>query len=49
LIRILDETPGRNGSDADLLAYHLKPLLRNAKDAEELREAEAFIDRLTAR
>tara|TARA_Y100000815_G_C13182675_1_gene439902 strand:+ start:425 stop:808 length:384 start_codon:yes stop_codon:yes gene_type:complete len=46
LIRILGETKGRDSRDADLLAYHLRPMLRNAKDAEELREATAFIDAL---
>lgn len=46
LIRVLDETQGRNGRDAELLAYHLRPMLRIAKDAEEWREAAAFVDRL---
>jgi hypothetical protein len=48
LIRILDETQCRDGRDGDLLAYHLRPMLRDAKDAEELREAAAFVDRLAA-
>lgn len=46
LIRILGETQGRDPRDADLLAYHLRPMLNDAKDAEELRRAVAFIDRL---
>ncbi|NIJ63431.1 hypothetical protein FHR20_000362 [Sphingomonas leidyi] len=48
LIRILGETQGRDSRDADLLAYHLRPMLRGAKDAKELREATAFVDALAA-
>jgi len=48
LVRILGETQGRDGRDADLLAYHLRPMLEDAKDAEELREAAAFVDRLAS-
>lgn len=48
LVRIIGETQGRDGRDADLLAYHLKPMLRDAKNAEELREATAFIAVLAA-
>jgi len=46
LVRVLAEAQGRDSRDADLLAYHLRPMLRDAKDAEELREATAFIDAL---
>jgi hypothetical protein len=46
LVRILGETQRRDSRDADLLAYHLRPMLRNAKNAEELRESTAFIDAL---
>ncbi len=46
LIRVLGETRDRDRRDADLLAYHLRPMLRDAKDTEELREATAFIDAL---
>jgi hypothetical protein len=48
LIRILGETQRRNGRDADLLVHHLRPMLRDAKDAEELREAAAFVDSLAS-
>lgn len=48
LVRILGETRGRDGRDADLLAYHLRPMLRSAKNAEELREAAAFVDKLVS-
>jgi len=44
LVRILGKAQDRDSRDADLLAYHLRPMLRDAKDAEELREATAFID-----
>src|SRR3954464_11854489 len=48
VVRILGETHGRDGRDADLLAYHIRPMLEDAKDAEELREAAAFVDRLAS-
>jgi hypothetical protein len=48
LVRVLGETQGRDGRDADLLAYHLRPMLGDAKDAEELREAAAFVDSLAS-
>lgn len=46
LIRILGETRHREARDADLLAYHLRPLLRHARNEQELREATAFVDAL---
>ena len=46
LIRILGEARHREARDADLLAYHLRPLLRHARNEQELREATAFVDAL---
>jgi len=48
LLRVLSETQGRSDRDADLLAYHLRPLLRDAKDAGDAREAASFIDGLAS-
>ena len=46
LIRILSETRPCEARDADLLAYHLRPLLRLARNEQELREATAFVEAL---
>jgi hypothetical protein len=46
LVRVLGQTSSRDDRDANLLAYHLKPMLRDAKNADEVREAAAFVDRL---
>ena len=46
LIRILGETQNREARDADLLAYHIKPLLRLAQNEQELREAIDFMEEL---
>lgn len=49
MIRILGSTTNREPRDGDLLAYHLSPLLKHAKNGEELQEAATFLDALVAR
>lgn len=46
LVRTLAETP-RSEGDAALLAYHLRPMLEDAKDDEERQEATAYVNRLS--
>jgi hypothetical protein len=48
LIRILRATPTRTASDADLLAYHLEPLIRQAQDDESRQSGSAFLTGLRA-
>lgn len=48
LIRILSEQKVRDCRDADLLAYHLGPILRDAKNVEESQEAAAFVESLAS-
>jgi len=46
LVRILGDNEERNGRDAELLAYHLSPLLFEARDAEEQRTVGEFVESL---
>jgi|SRR6218665_115042 len=48
LVRVLRTNATRSARDADLLAYHLEPLIREAQDMESRRTGQSFLASLSS-